>query len=181
MEKPLRTFLTEQNIALHKDYLKKLRLRYSILEKSVPEISGAELRDIPRLKIKSTDREEALSLKSNIIAHEIYFSSFAENPSPCPVICKEYGSERGFIYDVFKSARGRTQGFLFIALDARHRPMVYFSDTNRAVIAKYKPLLAIDLCEHASFLDYGFEHDRYIENACAHLNFAKINECVKSD
>lgn len=176
MEKALRTFLSVQNIDLHKEYLRQLRLKYSILEKSIPMLKGAELADIPRLGIKVSEREEALLLKLEIMSHEIYFSSFTDKYQPCPIAAKHYGTENNFVYEVYKTARELGSGFLFISLDSRGKPVLTFAEGARAVIPKYQPILAIDLFEHASFLDYGFERERYIENAAAHLNLSKLTE-----
>ncbi len=174
MDKALRTFLTNENIEKHKEHLKSLRLKYSILEKSIPKLKGAELSLVPHLGIKRHEREEAISLMCDIISHEIYFSSFTDKYAPSPITAKHYGSENAFIYELYREARGKTHGFIYVYQDAAKKPIIHYAENGVMLIPKYRPSLVIDLCEHASFLDYGFEHDRYIENAASHLNLAKL-------
>ncbi len=176
MESGLITFLTRENIALHKAHLKTLRLKYSILEKSIPALKGAELQDIMYLKIKKSEREEALRLKSDIISHEIYFSSFTDKFIPSALVAKHYGSESNFIYEVYKAARGKKTGFIYIYLAAAKKPQISYFSESTPFLSKNRPRLAIDLFEHAGFLDYSFDHDRYIENAAAHLNLSRLEE-----
>ena len=42
-----------------------------------------------------------------------------------------------------------------------------------------KPLVAIDLAEHAYFGDYGFCREEYIKAAILHLDLSKISDFVK--
>ncbi len=176
MDNALRTFLSNENIQMHKEHLRNLRLKYSILEKSIPILKGAAPYEISHLKIKRSDREEALRLKCDIVSHEIYFESFTDKYAPSPVVCEHYGSENAFIYEAYKTARGKTSGFMYITLASAKRPIIYFSDEFDIFALKYIPILALDLCEHAAFYDYGFEHDKYIENALAHLNLVKLSK-----
>ncbi len=176
MDNALRTFLTNENIQMHKEHLKNLRLKYSILEKSIPALKDAIPYDIAHLRIKRCDREEALRLKCDIISHEIYFDSFTDKHVSSSVVCEHYGSENAFIYEAYKAARGKTSGFMYITLASGNRPMIYFTDEFDIFALKYTPVLAVDLYEHAAFYDYGFEHDKYIENAVSHLNLSKLSK-----
>ena len=37
------------------------------------------------------------------------------------------------------------------------------------------PALAIDVCEHAYFMDYGFDRERYLVSALPYLNVAELS------
>ena len=69
-------FLSERNIEMHKEYLNTLLCRYKIFEKSYPELSGKDISQIYRTKIINSERDAAIKLLSEILAHKIYFSSF---------------------------------------------------------------------------------------------------------
>jgi UDP-N-acetylglucosamine--N-acetylmuramyl-(pentapeptide) pyrophosphoryl-undecaprenol N-acetylglucosamine transferase len=70
-------FLSEENIDLHREYVRQKKLKYSIIEGSVPEFKGAEVKDIYRMKISARDKTDAIDLLSEITAHDIFFSSFS--------------------------------------------------------------------------------------------------------
>lgn len=169
---PMRTFLTEENINVHKEYMKTLRLRHSIVEKSIPEIKGKNIFEIERMRLKKTDREEILSNLSEYLAHEIYFKSFiiTQNREPC--IRKYYSSEEAFLYEAFTMGMNAKEGFVFIHLSERGKPEIQICQSG--IKTKYLPKLAIDLCEHAYFLDYRFEKERYLKNALAHLDLSLL-------
>ena len=40
----------------------------------------------------------------------------------------------------------------------------------------YLPLVCIDVCEHAYFLDYGFDKERYLKSALPYLDITKLLE-----
>ena len=48
-------FLSEENIALHKEYLRELSLKYSILEKSIEGIKGIRMSKIPMARCSRDD------------------------------------------------------------------------------------------------------------------------------
>lgn len=178
---PMRSFLTEENIKKHREYLEKLRLRYSVLKKSEPKLNEAGIKDIARLPIKQDIKKEAAELMSDIISHEVYFSSFSKMRTACPELRKKFSSENAFLYELFKMARAERCGFLYIYADRHGGITPVIDKTGEFLHIKRKPLLAVDLFEHAYFSDYGFLREKYIENALAHLDLTKISECMKKD
>ena len=50
-------FLSDMSIAQHKDYVRNMRLKYSILEKSIPNLAGKDISDIRRMRIPFSERE----------------------------------------------------------------------------------------------------------------------------
>ena len=167
----LREFLSEENIALHKEYARQIRLKYSILEASLKELTGAGVKDLYRLKLDDRDRADALELLPQIILHDVFFSSFCECRYPRSVLVSSvYGSESAFLNRLYKAAEGAQFGFLIIGRGASYSVV---TDYKRAL--RYdEPLLAVDLCEHAYFLDYGFDRERYLVSALSHLDLKKI-------
>ena len=64
-------FISDENKKMHEEYLRNLKLKMSIFEKSYPELHNKSSREILRTKIAVTEREEAARLKAEICAHEI--------------------------------------------------------------------------------------------------------------
>ena len=174
MSDVMRLFLSENSIRGHKEYLAELKLKYSVLVKSEPRLSDLSLDKIHKQNLKNDIKIEAVTLLSEIKAHEIYFSSFCECVGKNEKIKKKYTSADSLRYEIFSCARRAHTGFLFVFLErggvrieARDKPP-YFSIRT--------PTLALDLCEHSYFLDYGFRRDEYLRQAMGYLDLSKIEE-----
>ena len=164
-------FLSEESISLHKEYVRQKRLKYSILESYLPELRGASVADLFRLRMGKKDRADALSLLPEIVLHDVFFSSFCEEKNPSSrAIAELYGSEASFLNVLYRLALKHPYGFIGIG---RRASVCVFSGDAEAL--RYDaPLLAIDLCEHAYFPDYGFDRERYLVEALSHLDLKKI-------
>ena len=162
---------SEENLILHREYLRKLRLRYSILETSVPKLSGASLEDVQRLRLTQRDRADVMRLLPEIELHEIFFSSFSEQrQTRSDLIIKRFGSLGSYLDILYRSARDLDHGFLVIFEDGDYLAVTEY---YRAFYHR-RPQLAIDMCEHSYFLDYGFDRERYIYSCLSRLDIGKI-------
>lgn len=171
---PMLSFLGEDTLRAHAEYLRGERLRHSIDEKSIAQIKGRTPREISSMNIKRSIREEVVKRLVNIKLHDCYFASYTLTPAPCPLIKKHYSSENGFLYEAEELALSADWGFLYVALDERKVPRSYLSGSNPRTFIKDTPILALDLCEHAYFSDYSFDRKRYVRAALAHLDLSKL-------
>ena len=145
--KALNTFLSEENIRRHEEYLNSLRLKLSILEKSDPTV----------MRIGSQIRREVAELALEIKSHEKFFDSFC--------LDQRTGHEQ-IKYEIYCQAMRREYGFLYIYYD---RGIKLSFDMPRA-----EKCLCIDLYEHCYFLDYGFKKDKFLKNCISHLDLARL-------
>ena len=166
----LRLFLSERAIGLHKEYIERCRLKLSILgksgykvEQSYPELRRERLGDA---------RTEILTLSREIYLHEIYFDSFAEGSSARPIFKSRFGSLAGFLYRLEREAMASEGGFLLVSRLGEEIMISHSSGIGDRF--RGTPILALDLYEHAYFLDYGFEKQAYIRGALSRLNTAKL-------
>lgn len=161
--------ISDQALNMHKDYLKRLRLKYSVLEKSYPELRGKGIDEIAKMRIR--DREEALNLKCDIALHELYFSSFGEGYQCSELARACFGSEASFLYELFEWCRSHKDDYAVVHIN---RGKIDFAGGSCDLFIKIrKPILCVDLCEHAYFLDYGFERDTYLERLLPYLNIGR--------
>ncbi len=167
-------FLSEQNVKNHLSYMRTLKLKYSILEKSIPQLKGKDAEALLKSNLPKKQIGEALPLLLNIKAHELYFSSFTDKAKPSKIIRKHYTSENSFCYQLAESAKRLEYGYLYIFKDLRGRPCFKtVTDLDRSFVSD-KPILLVDLAEHAYFADYGFEYGKYLKGAISHLDFSKL-------
>ncbi len=169
----LRAFLTDENLQAHLSHLNDLHLKYSIAKKSIPMLLGKTPREIYAMNLRNDVREEILPLINGIICHKIYFSSFSSAPAPCKEIRQFYSSEAGFLYEVSELSRSVNYGFALIGRDRRQRPFISrYEDFSQKLPSG--AVLALDLCEHAYFLDYRFSKDKYLKYALGFLDIKSI-------
>ena len=162
---------------IHRDYLRSLSLKYEILEKSEPKLCGlplSRLMNYPR-GIARDICAEAIVLLSEISLHRLYFESFSEKGE---LYCQKQiedrvGSLSSFIYDMKNASLKLRRGFVSIG---RGRNGVEFraSEDFTEHFVEFFPLLTIDLCEHAYFVEYGFNTERYLDSMISHLRFSLI-------
>ena len=174
-------FLSVDNVLKHKDFLKDLKLKYSVLEKSFPIIKGLSLNDICRVRLGNAEREEITSLRSNIILHELYFDSFCEEFYPSETVRNQFGSEANFLYEIeCEISKNASSEFLLVFFDRKKRLQFKADCDFSEILLSCTPVLALDLYEHSYFLDYGFDRKRYIKSALSYLNLNKINDFFKT-
>ena len=172
--KALRRFLSEENIRRHLSYLRSLRLKLSIIEKSVAGIKGKSQGEILSMSLSKAVKREIIPLLANINLHETYFSSFTAEPRPSELIKKYHGSESAFCYRMKEAARGSDHGFLYVFKDQRGRPDFGVLRDIDISASEITPVLAVDLYEHAYFADYGYDYEGYLKGALSHLDFSKL-------
>lgn len=168
-------FLSEENILLHQSYMRNLKLKYSILEKSIEGIKGKKMSQILRMRIHGRDAKEILDLLPEIELHELYFSSFAnkKNSSSSAVRLK-YKSEGAFLNELYRLGMSIDHGFV-IANFRMNRIETFVLNDFTAAFTLGAPMLALDVCEHAYFSDYGFDKNSYLINALTYLDLGKID------
>ena len=167
----MQSFLSEEEILKHREYLKSLNLKFSILEKSIKD-AKSQIEVIRALS--GEERRGAEELFSMISLHELFFSSFSDNTSfKNERIARQYGSEAGFLYALYKMGLKSKPSFLSV-LRRGERIFPVLSEDYLYLSSLGKPVLTIDLYEHAYYRDYGFDKEKYLEGALRHLNLAKL-------
>ena len=163
--------LSEENISLHKEYVRQMRLRYSILESDLPRLRGASVFELSRLRLDKRDLKDALELLPEIVLHDIFFDSFTDKKyTRSEAVTLRYGSEANLLNELYRLSKGARYGFLVVGRDTRASLISDYVDAFKLG----DPILAVDLIEHSYFLDYGFDRDRYVLKCLSHLNLKKL-------
>ena len=134
--------------------------------------------EIASLDISRDVKNEILPRFISIKSHETYFSSFASVPTPCPLLKKHFSSAASFRFDLLCAAREADCEFLFVFVE-RSRPVIRFSRDTRGAFLTREPVLALDLSEHAYFLDYRFNREEYLRRAIEHLDLQRLLQYLK--
>ncbi len=178
MKNGLNAFLSEGAIREHREHLCDLKLRASIYTKSGIDVKKIAENAGAGVYISREEREKIKKLYRDIKMHEIYFESFGGSFVPCPKIKERFGSENNFAYLFEKLAREANGEFICLYSDRAER--LGFCECT-SLPRDVRVHLALDLCEHAYFRDYGFKREDYIRAALAHFDFGKINSMFISE
>ncbi|MBQ8303036.1 MAG: hypothetical protein IJX97_05810 [Clostridia bacterium] len=168
--KGMNLFLSEDNIKKHLEHLHTMKLKYSILEKSIPDLAGKEIVNILQMRIGAEEKKEAIELLTYIKSHEKFFSSFTDSSRPFK--CDSVSCEK-LAYEIFTEAKEKEYGFIHIYKD-RGRIKTCFSKENYGLFYRINPILTLDLYEHTYFSDYGFNKNAFLRGAITHLDFNKL-------
>ena len=90
---------------------------------------------------------------------------------PSNFVKKSFGSENNFAYELSRLAKSSKACFVSVYMD-KYNNVGFCEDTHIPTGASIK--LTLDICEHAYFRDYGFNKEKYIRSAVAHLNLSKL-------
>ena len=167
-------FISERALSLHKEYVENERLRLSVFKKTYPELTGNSVRDILRSRCK--EKREVARLKLNVACHKLYFSSFGRQYSASEAVRRSYGSEATFLYELGRTSDGCGEKFVFVYSDGCE---VNILSGNEWELARIKGnILVLDLCEHAYFLDYGFDRSAYVKKMLPYLDLSKLDKKI---
>lgn len=152
----------------HRGYLEKLR-------KIIEGKPGAQ-RDLEDL-IRSTTDHDVFNNAAQVWNHTFYWMSLAPGGGGRPSkpiadeIDRSFGSFGSFERQLAEAANGEFgSGWAWLIETPSGRLRVVRStDAQNPVQTTSNPLLAIDVWEHAYYLDYQNERDRYVEGVIDHL------------
>ncbi|MDP8012829.1 MAG: Fe-Mn family superoxide dismutase [Nanoarchaeota archaeon] len=149
------------------------------------------------LKLKSIDRSSAnanyseyRALKkeetfnaSGQLLHELYFDmfggdgKFSDDMDIIKKIKEDFGSFDAFKAEMVATAKS-ARGWAVLCIDPTDNKLrVFLADAhNDGAVWGAIPLIALDVYEHAYYVDYGPDRARYLEPFFANLDWKKIND-----
>ena len=174
MQDPINLFLSEDSVARHKEHVRQIRLRYSILQKSETVLKNRDITEIPWQKLPSDLRGEAYSYLSELELHDGFFSSFTDLTFlPLPENCLGYDNTQQLLNHLYRLGMEDVGGFLAVCKIGRKILAKRLLPPYRELLT-IRPLLALDLAEHAYFSDYAFDKERYLLAALPHLDVSRL-------
>jgi len=128
------------------------------------------------------DRGNILFNLGGVLNHELYFDNIepGKNVLNNEIINKinlEYGSILEF-KNIFKSTALKLvgSGYTFLVLDKNNKfKIINMTNQETPLSIGLKPLIALDLWEHAYYLQYNVNKEEYIDKFLDNLNFDNIN------
>lgn len=187
----LNPVLSDQTIFVHHDrhyqnYVNKLN---TLLKEIGSDEKSAKTIVLEIDKFSLDSRDDILYNASAVINHELYFNSMDKTGNHEPMgdikkaIDKKYGSFDQFKKEfILKANKLVGSGYTFLVLDENNDLQIMnLSNQDSPYSYGYRPIMALDLWEHAYYLDYLNKRDEYINNFFDVVSFNNINENYKNE
>ncbi len=143
-------------------------------------------KDLPPYVYGNLKREELLRTGS-VVLHELYFGNLGGDPKPggkaLDVIKQWFGS-----YDVWENEFKKTanalsggSGWAVFAYNTHTKEFHnYWAWDHMHSAAMSRPLLVLDMYEHAYHMDYGAAAAKYVDAFMQNLNWEEVNRRVEA-
>lgn len=188
----LEPFISDRTLDIHynKHYLNYLNKLNNALEKAgyKGNLTKEEMvKQIDIFNIK--DRGEILYNLGGVLNHELYFKNMSDKKNNLPVdeikkaIINQYGSFDEFKKEFIKTSKELVgSGYTFVVINSSKKlDIINLSNQDTPYMFDLVPIMALDLWEHAYYLDYQNRRDEYINNFFSIIDFEKINEIYKEN
>lgn len=188
----LEPFISDRTLDIHynKHYLNYLNKLNNTLEKVGYKgnlIKEEMVKQIDIFNIK--DRGEILYNLGGVLNHELYFKNMSDRKNNLPVdeikkaIINQYGSFDEFKKEFIKTSKELVgSGYTFVVINSSKKlDIINLPNQDTPYMFDLVPIMALDLWEHAYYLDYQNRRDEYINNFFSIIDFEKINEIYKEN
>ncbi|ABO50618.1 manganese and iron superoxide dismutase [Desulforamulus reducens MI-1] len=153
-----------------------------------------------RMKLRSIDMQGSNSIHSSYRSlkidesqtvangklHEMYFDNLGGNGRTAigkvlEIIVKDFGSYEFWERD-FRSTGLASQGWVILGYDFDDCHLHNYTQGAPDVvpIVRFEPLLVLDVCEHAYFLDYGTNRNSYIDAFFRNIDWYTVNSRLQN-
>lgn len=170
-------FLSEIGLARHKEYVEALRRRLQFLYASYEGLRNIDTKRLSRARGRNCEAaREALAIRGEILLHEVYFSSFSKREYPSSEAARVcFGSTLTLLNELKTLALKKSVSFVGVYESPGGYKLFSIREPFE-IFTVGKPILVIDLEEHAYFLEFGFNKEAYIGRALAYLDLALLDE-----
>jgi Fe-Mn family superoxide dismutase len=165
-----------EHYKLYEGYIKKFN---EITEKLLKADASAANPSYSELRSLKTEYSFALNGVKN---HEIYFGHLGGDGTPptgklSEQLAKDFGSFEYWQSDM-KATAMSARGWAWLVWDKDLNKLVNIAgdSQNTYLVWNCLPLVALDVYEHAYFIDYGVRRADYIEAFFANLNWSVIEQ-----
>lgn len=181
----LEPYISDRTLSIHYNnhylnYLKKLNQKLDSLNYDYRYTKEELFKHIDIFNIK--DRDEVLYNLGGAVNHELYFSILGGNNIPVGKfkedIIKKYGSFDNFITEFKNKANNLVgSGYTFLVLDKEKKfNIINLSNQESPYLYNMIPIIALDLWEHAYYLDYQNNKKEYIDIFFKIIDYNKVNK-----
>lgn len=164
----------QEHYKLYEGYVKKANEISELLKKVDYSKANATYSDLRALKLGYSFAVNAIK------SHELFFENLSgdgtvPNGIVGKMLAEQFGSYENWEQDL-KATGIAARGWVWLAYDWQNKTLFnYLGDQHDAFpIWHATPLVALDVYEHAYFIDYGTTRADYIQAFCKNLNWDAV-------
>ncbi|MES2253587.1 MAG: Fe-Mn family superoxide dismutase [Pseudomonadota bacterium] len=133
------------------------------------ELAGIDYAKAPVFTVNGLKREELIAMNSMIL-HELYFDSLGASGAPSGNLADAIGRDFGSMdrwraeFTALGRAEGGGSGWVLLTYSPRDKRLVnQWASDHTTNVAGGRPILALDMYEHAYHMDYGAGAAGYVD------------------
>jgi Fe-Mn family superoxide dismutase len=133
------------------------------------QLAELDFAKVPNFVINGLKREELIAANSMIL-HEIYFDGLGGGTKPSGALADAIARDFGSIarwrseFAAMGKAEGGGSGWVILAYSPRDKRLVnQWAADHTTTLAGGRPVLVLDMYEHAYHMDYGAAAPRYVD------------------
>lgn len=155
------------------------------------QLASLDFTSAPGFVINGLKREELIATNSMIL-HELFFASLAaETSEPEATLTNALRRDFGSVdrwraeFESMGKAQGGGSGWVLLTYSPRDGTLVnQWAADHTTTLAAGRPVLALDMYEHAYHLDYGAKAGAYVDAFMATINWPHVQqayeECLRA-
>lgn len=188
----LEPYISDRTLSIHYNnhYLKYLKNLNDLLIKENYDFKYTKeelFNHIDEFNISS--RDKILFNLGGVVNHELYFYDISNLKNNIPVgnikedIDKKYGNYDKFKKDFKEMALSLVgSGYTYLVINKnKELQIINMSNQESPYLYGMKPIIALDLWEHAYYLDYQNNKEKYIDTFFEIIDFNKINNLYEKE
>lgn len=144
------------------------------------ELAGLDFTKAPVFTVNGLKREELIAMNSMIL-HELYFDGLGGTSAPvgnlADAIARDFGSMDRWRaeFSALGRAEGGGSGWVLLSYSPRDKRLVnQWAADHTTNIAGGRPILALDMYEHAYHMDYGAGAGGYVDAFMAAIRWDNV-------
>lgn len=169
----------EEHIKLYQGYITK----YNEIQEKLAELTDKDLEKANQTFSKVRELKLELTFAyGGMINHEIYFNHLggdgkAPEGNLLKQITEDFGSYEQFKKELKASALA-ARGWVWLAWnELEERLVLYIGDAQNSYPVWFAlPIMALDVYEHAYFMDFGSARGQYVESFLENMDWSKVEE-----
>lgn len=173
-KKSLEPFISSETLDFHHEKHHKTYFDNLLKLISETELENESLEKIILLSHPQQDKKSIYNNAAQVFNHDFYFKSLKRSVKPSDYFLKiiddNFGSWLNFIEDFKAKALAQFgSGWTWLVLNNNKLEIISTSNADNPLIFKMKPLLTVDVWEHAYYIDYRNMRGEYLSSLLNNL------------
>ncbi len=150
------------------------------------QLAGLDFATAPNFTVNGLKREQLVAMNSMIL-HELYFANLGKGGDPAGIMASALERDFGSVakwraeFSAMGKALGGGSGWVVLSYSARLQKLINVWAADHTMGgADGRPILALDMYEHAYHMDYGAKAGAYVDAYMKAINWDVVTAGYKA-